>query len=176
MIAVTSYIRQIRLLKGVSQRTLADAMGLSARQVNRWETGHTPTVGVEAFLRALIFLDIQPNTLLELYAGPQATAEDGQTRAEADYNQRALSQVELRYNKHDPDDVRAAISKLQTHIIKMAAYTIPGLAQAEDTFRDELEEEYQSTGVFNPQGRDFFKEFGTGFSNGRTPKEARHET
>jgi transcriptional regulator with XRE-family HTH domain len=56
MANVTIYLRYLRKRKNFSQSVLAEAMGISLRQVSRWERGGTDSVHSESLLRAMAFL------------------------------------------------------------------------------------------------------------------------
>src|SRR5436305_346224 len=81
MLAVTAYLREIRSQKDISQKALADAMGLSLRQTNRWETEGTEGIKADALMRAVSFLGASIQHVMTLFAREDATAEDGQRLA-----------------------------------------------------------------------------------------------
>jgi transcriptional regulator with XRE-family HTH domain len=72
---VTAYVRSLRIQKRISQSELARHMGLSVRQVSRWETGESRDVSSEALLRAMIFLDASFEQIVALMELPTSVAE-----------------------------------------------------------------------------------------------------
>lgn len=79
--AVASYLRAIRLDLGFSQKELADAMGLSLRQVNRWENSGSESVKADALFRAIDFLGGSLDHIRYLMCS-QATVEDAERLAQ----------------------------------------------------------------------------------------------
>lgn len=73
---VTAYLRSLRSQQGISQSVLANHMGLSLRQVSRWETGESREVSSEALLRAIIFLNASWDRIRELMTDPVPTPPD----------------------------------------------------------------------------------------------------
>lgn len=78
--AVTAFLREYRLLKKISQKALAEAIGLSPRQTNRWERGRSQ-LKEEQLLRAMHYLKIPMAAITELITKEEATAEDGRKAA-----------------------------------------------------------------------------------------------
>lgn len=82
MEAVTTYLRELRIRKNISQATLADAMGISLRQTNRWENGDSEGLKAEAFVRAVAFLDASRQHVERLLLDREATEDDARRFAE----------------------------------------------------------------------------------------------
>jgi transcriptional regulator with XRE-family HTH domain len=72
---VTAYLRSLRIQKRISQSELARHMGISVRQISRWETGESRDVSSEALLRAMIFLDASFEQIIALMELPTPEAE-----------------------------------------------------------------------------------------------------
>jgi transcriptional regulator with XRE-family HTH domain len=72
---VTAYLRSLRIQKRISQSELARHMGISVRQISRWETGESRDVSSEALLRAMIFLDASFEQIIALMELPTPETE-----------------------------------------------------------------------------------------------------
>jgi transcriptional regulator with XRE-family HTH domain len=95
-------IRQLRLAKGLSQRDLADQVGLSEDQISNIERGRS-WVGEPTFVLLAEALDVVKLSLLD-YTGNDAFITDGGLKARA---QRKRSKLIVR-NKRN---VQVTISK-----------------------------------------------------------------
>lgn len=78
---VTAHLRLLRSQKKMSQTALAKKMGLSLRQVSRWETGESK-IGGEELLRALIVLDVSWDDIKGLMIDPIPEPPEPDTIAE----------------------------------------------------------------------------------------------
>jgi transcriptional regulator with XRE-family HTH domain len=79
---VTAYLRSLRSQQGISQAVLANHMGLSLRQVSRWETGESREVSSEALLRAMVFLNASWDRIRELMTEPVPPPPDPESISE----------------------------------------------------------------------------------------------
>ncbi len=82
MNAVVAYLRRVRTKRGISQRAFAQAMGLSPRQVNRWETQGTEVINAEAFVRGVVFLHASFDDIVDLLTDDSATIEQAHQSAD----------------------------------------------------------------------------------------------
>jgi transcriptional regulator with XRE-family HTH domain len=73
---VTEYLRYLRKRKQYSQTVLAEAMGISLRQVSRWEKGGTDSVHAETLFRALDFLGASYDLVQHLLKADELPVED----------------------------------------------------------------------------------------------------
>jgi transcriptional regulator with XRE-family HTH domain len=73
---VTQYLRYLRTRKKISQAVLAEAMGISMRQVSRWERGGTESVHAETLFRALHFLGASYDLVQHLLHEEELSVED----------------------------------------------------------------------------------------------------
>jgi transcriptional regulator with XRE-family HTH domain len=73
---VTQYLRYLRTRKKISQTVLAEAMGISLRQVSRWEKGGTESVHAETLFRAFDFLGASYDIVQHLLKADDLPIED----------------------------------------------------------------------------------------------------
>ena len=113
MQALRTYLRELRIRKGVSQDELAEAIGISRQQLMRWETGKTSVIRGDALLRAIGYLNASFEDALYL-------AQDGMTSDDG------YRQATIRINPpHKNDDVErwdyvlSEIAMLRTQINKV---------------------------------------------------------
>lgn len=76
--ALRAFIRALRLGRDISQRELADHLGLSLRAFQGWEAGETEKIDANLFLRAVAYLQ-GPSDLRGL---SYASAAEGRELAE----------------------------------------------------------------------------------------------
>lgn len=96
---VTALLRQIRRKRGMSQKQLADAIGLSIRQFSRWEKGSdSGAIKGDALLRIIALLRVPFDDIIthldldmaeELQKQAALTAEEQQIIAQLSPKQRA---------------------------------------------------------------------------------------
>jgi transcriptional regulator with XRE-family HTH domain len=123
MTAVTdgmrAYLREVRIQRGVSQRALAEAMGLSLRALIDWESGKTDDLKSTSLFRAASFLrasldDIR--TLIE--AGADEAA--GRQRATAWLSQAQERRIDRLVEEDDDDSLMAAIEEMRAELDRLA--------------------------------------------------------
>lgn len=114
--AVVAYLREIRIQRGLSQEALAQAMGLSLRQVNRWENGGSDMVAADALLKAVDFLGASLEQTKFLIIHNNFSADEGRRRASE-----WLERGNLNTTIPDPIE-RLARSLDSTHMYQWVGY------------------------------------------------------
>ena len=115
-----AYLRELRVQRGVSQRALAEAMGLSLRALIDWESGKTDDLKSTYLFRVVAFLgasldDIR--TLVEAGAGE----DEGRQRAMTWLSQTQERPINRRVEDDDDDDaLRAAIAEMRVELDRLA--------------------------------------------------------
>ena len=79
--AVIAYLREIRDKRGLSQEALAQATGLSLRQVNRWENGGSDMLKADTLMKAVEFLGASLEQTKFLIIHSDLSADEGRRRA-----------------------------------------------------------------------------------------------
>ncbi len=123
MTAVTdgmrAYLREVRIQRGISQRALAEAMGLSLRALIDWESGKTDDLKSTSLFRATSFLrasldDIR--ALIEAGAGE----EEGRQRATVWLSQADQQRIDRLVEDDDDDSLMAAIQEMRAELDRLA--------------------------------------------------------
>ncbi len=77
LIAAFAYLRTLREAQGLSQETVAHAIGVSAKQVYRWEGVRPPDPGATALARYTAMVGGAPEHVHQFLLRDDVTAEDG---------------------------------------------------------------------------------------------------
>jgi transcriptional regulator with XRE-family HTH domain len=83
MSAVAAYLREIRIRKGISQESLAEAMKVALRTVSRWENEGTDGLRAESLFRAIDFLGASLEDVCRLMINEGASDQEAQRFADA---------------------------------------------------------------------------------------------
>jgi len=120
--ALRGYITRLREKQGVSQRALAEAMGVARNTYLLWETGDTKDLKTPLVVRALRFLGV-PLDQLEQLVGAE-TEEEGQQLADSwiestKEGRTKLARIEDKFRRvielsdEEPERVRQVIERLR---------------------------------------------------------------
>lgn len=82
MDTIRTYLRELRKRRGISQKTLAEHIGMSLRAFSDYELGKTEGLKGAMLIQAVLYLDAAWSDMIDL-ARPDATEEDAIERARA---------------------------------------------------------------------------------------------
>lgn len=96
--AVRTYLREIRIRRGLGLEEFAAAIGLSRRALIEWESGRTEELKTTPLIKAVRCLNASLDDICYLVSS-EATAEDGRNRADAWIKKGTA----LRTNQYQPE-------------------------------------------------------------------------
>ncbi len=111
---VADYLRTIRQARKVSQTDLGNAIGLSKRQIVRWETGQSGWIKPDALFQACDYLRASATDVLTLIRQPDMSGVDlahVHVHVRATSNRHTDAQV-VHLTTHDPADVEQFLRTL----------------------------------------------------------------
>lgn len=107
-IVIGSKIREARVMRGLSQEKLSEALGLTFQQVQKYEKG-TNRVAVSTLLVIANALQVKPLDLIPEYEGPEFTLPEIGT----EHRQQA-TEIALRLSKLPPPVSRALMTLIKS--------------------------------------------------------------
>ena len=107
--AIRTYIRELRKRRNVSQKELADHIGLSLRAFSDWETGKSDDLKAMLFIKAILFLNGSWNDIVDLVE--HADNEVGEGKA-IEYAKGRMPEYTL-YANGDTEDVMKIMQELR---------------------------------------------------------------
>jgi transcriptional regulator with XRE-family HTH domain len=113
MAGVRGYLRRLRQERHVSQKDLAEHIGLSRRALIDWETGKTRTIKSEPLYQAVEYLDGSADQINELLGQLEVTEADGESAALNWLRRDQIVYMDEIIATTSPDDLAEIIAELR---------------------------------------------------------------
>lgn len=165
--ALRSYLRELRVMQGVTQKDLANAMGASFRTVLEWEAGRIDELKSVPLVRAIEYLNGSMNDVSLMLLQSDANADVGRELAHKRYA--ASQQDSTLRGQRAPEDVKIFGRYLTSSAEDVQKIAVPQLPLRDGNRLYEGERIGPQHGVSSltvnglPLSEQFIREFGPGF-------------